>query len=60
MQALVECPGCGESIELWIDAGGGPAQRYVEDCAVCCRPFEVTVRADDDGEPAVSIRRLDA
>jgi hypothetical protein len=53
------CPYCGEPIELYIDGGGGRAQRYVEDCAVCCRPIEVHASTDDDGEPAVSVMRSD-
>jgi hypothetical protein len=44
----VQCPYCGETLELTVDASAG-AQRYVEDCAVCCRPIEVRVEADVDG-----------
>lgn len=32
-----QCPYCGESIELLIDASGGD-EEYIEDCEVCCRP----------------------
>lgn len=44
----VQCPYCGESLELAIDISAGQ-QRYVEDCGVCCRPVEVAVETDTDG-----------
>lgn len=53
------CPYCGEPIAVDVDEGGGAAQRYVEDCWVCCRPFEVCVGGGDE-EPTVELRRLDA
>jgi hypothetical protein len=47
--AWVECPYCGEEVELVVDPGGGAVQQYTEDCDVCCQPLELTVRWDDDG-----------
>lgn len=44
----VQCPYCGEPLELVVDASAGP-QQYVEDCAVCCRPLEVAVSVDEGG-----------
>ena len=55
----VHCPYCGESIELTIDASHG-AQRYVEDCAVCCQPWRVSVVYYEDGSAGVSLTALDA
>ena len=55
----VQCPYCGESIEIFVDAGGGAAQRYIEDCQVCCRPIEFTISLDEDGEPLVDAARTD-
>jgi sarcosine oxidase delta subunit len=55
----VTCPYCGESIEIEIDEGGGPTQRYVEDCSVCCRPIELAVDETEDGEWSVSATRSD-
>jgi hypothetical protein len=49
LTADVVCPYCGEALELGVDPGGGPLQEYVEDCEVCCRPMQVTVRWDDSG-----------
>jgi hypothetical protein len=42
----IECPYCGESIELIID-DSVESQQYVEDCSVCCRPISVEVSVDD-------------
>lgn len=52
--ADIACPYCGEVITLFVDEGGGDAQRYIEDCQVCCRPINVTVAFDDEGDPIVN------
>lgn len=45
----IQCPYCGEVISLALDASAG-AQRYIEDCHVCCRPITVVLDVDaDDG-----------
>jgi hypothetical protein len=49
----IDCPYCGESIELVID-DSVEHQEYVEDCSVCCRPINVTVSVDADSEITVS------
>lgn len=49
LTAWVACPYCGEEAELSIDPVGGAVQQYVEDCEVCCRPMQLTVRWDEDG-----------
>jgi hypothetical protein len=41
----VDCPYCGESIDLIID-DSIDHQQYVEDCSVCCRPINVDVSVD--------------
>jgi endogenous inhibitor of DNA gyrase (YacG/DUF329 family) len=38
----IQCPYCGESIELIIDESI-EQQSYIEDCSVCCRPIELSV-----------------
>lgn len=48
----IDCPYCGESIEILIDASI-PSQRYIEDCQVCCRPITLSVVIDEEGEPQV-------
>lgn len=48
----IECPYCGESIEILIDESIR-SQQYIEDCQVCCRPITLRVEIDADGEPQV-------
>lgn len=44
----IECPYCDQNIELLIDCSVAH-QQYIEDCQVCCRPIELTVRVDREG-----------
>ena len=52
--ATVQCPYCFELVELYVD----PDTRgsYVEDCAVCCRPWRVVV-SRQAGEMQVYVDR---
>jgi transposase-like protein len=50
------CPYCGEFVDVDVDEGGGSRQSYVEDCPVCCRPWQVTVLRGRDGEWNVELR----
>lgn len=52
---LVTCPCCGEEVEVYVDPGSEGA--LVQDCEVCCRPWQLTVRRDEDGALQVSIDR---
>ena len=56
-EATVSCPYCGEECEVAVDPGSGATQEYVEDCAVCCRPWAVTVHVGYDGEVTVEVGR---
>ena len=56
--ADVVCPYCGEGVTIAVDPGGGSAQEYVEDCEVCCRPWNVRLRFIG-GVPDVLIAQLD-
>jgi len=58
LEAVVDCPYCGESIELTLDPGSGPEQDYVEDCEVCCQPWQVSVRYDEQGHADVTVSPL--
>ena len=58
-EAVVICPYCGEENEIAIDPGSGPAQEYIEDCQVCCRPWRVTVAYDDQGSASARIEPTD-
>lgn len=45
----IHCPYCGESYETTVDLSAG-SQKYIEDCAVCCRPIEIALQVSEDGE----------
>ena len=53
------CPYCGEAVELSVDESGGSRQSYVEDCAVCCQPWQVELSRDEDDEWSAAIRTTD-
>jgi hypothetical protein len=53
---LVTCPYCGEEVELYLE----PDVRgtFVQDCEVCCNPWNVRVSVDGD-ERWIEIQRMD-
>jgi len=53
--AVVYCPYCGEPNEIALDPGSGAHQVYVEDCQVCCQPWQVIVHYQTDGSAAVTV-----
>jgi hypothetical protein len=53
----VQCPYCGETIEVEVESIGED-QSYIEDCSVCCRPIQFTVIEGDD-EPEIQTARSD-
>lgn len=57
--ALVYCPYCGEPNEIALDPGSGSQQSYVEDCQVCCQPWQVIVHYLPDGSAAVTVLAAD-
>ena len=50
----VQCPYCGESIEVLIDCSESQ-QDYIEDCQVCCCPIDFHVTVDQSGTAYVSV-----
>lgn len=56
---LKTCPYCGEPVEIDVDETGGSRQVYVEDCPVCCNPWQVEVARGRDGEWMVTLRTAD-
>ncbi len=54
-EASILCPHCGASVTIAIDVSSGATQSYVEDCQVCCQPWRLTVRFDDEGAAAVEV-----
>jgi hypothetical protein len=53
------CPCCGEPVRLVLDPGGGRRQEYVEDCEVCCRPWNVRVVYREGGGADVRLEPAD-
>jgi len=39
----IECPQCGEPFAIQVDTEEGD-YTTIEDCAVCCRPMNITIR----------------
>ncbi len=52
--ATVDCPFCGQSMELVLDTSIA-SQRFVTDCEVCCRPFEVSAECEPGEVVSVSV-----
>lgn len=52
MNDEVQCPFCGEPGEIAADYDPSEPgdQTFVQDCEVCCRPWNVTVHVGYDGE----------
>ena len=55
----VECPFCGEPGEIAADYNPSEPgdQEFVQDCAVCCRPWTVVVHVSPDGEVTFDVGR---
>jgi hypothetical protein len=53
------CPYCGEVVEVGVDPGGAVRQVYVQDCPVCCQPWQVEAQRDANGEWHVTLRTSD-
>lgn len=58
MQATVTCPYCGEENAIFIDESAGEEQQYVEDCQVCCKPWQIVVSTTVEGEVEVDVRAM--
>ncbi|MCW8826422.1 MAG: CPXCG motif-containing cysteine-rich protein [Gammaproteobacteria bacterium] len=54
----IECPYCGESIVVLLDASVDH-QTYIEDCQVCCRPINFDVSIDHSGTMIVTVSHED-
>jgi hypothetical protein len=53
----VQCPYCGAMAELDIDTTGDLPEDTVEDCPVCCRPWQIHVVTHGDSAE-VQVTRL--
>ncbi|MGE0591723.1 MAG: CPXCG motif-containing cysteine-rich protein [Vicinamibacterales bacterium] len=52
----VTCPYCGEDLEIYVEAD--VRGTFVQDCEVCCRPWQVRVWTGADGR-GVDVTRDD-
>lgn len=53
------CPYCGEAVLVSVTVEDALGAAYVEDCPVCCRPWQVQVQ-EHDGVVRVALERDDA
>ncbi len=44
--ASIQCPYCGQTFDLVLDTTVA-SQRFVTDCEICCRPFEVVAECEE-------------
>jgi hypothetical protein len=57
-EIIIDCPYCGESLDVLVDTSSGP-QQYYEDCSVCCAPILFILSEDETGEVIIDIKRQD-
>jgi hypothetical protein len=57
-ETFIQCPYCGESLDVLIDDSSGP-QSYYEDCSVCCAPILFSLTENEFGEIDVAVKRDD-
>jgi len=58
-RVTASCPYCGAGADLTVDPGSGAVQEYVEDCAICCRPWMVRLVFDREGRARVTLATED-
>ena len=56
--AFIQCPYCGQQIEVIVDCSVG-RQQYIEDCSVCCRPISLSVVASPGEVESIQARTED-
>jgi hypothetical protein len=56
--AFIQCPYCGEPIEVLIDTSVD-SQAYIEDCSVCCQPINLQAECRAGEVSSVSASRDD-
>ncbi|MCA9602494.1 MAG: CPXCG motif-containing cysteine-rich protein [Polyangiales bacterium] len=54
-EVSVQCPFCYEEQLLVVDPGTEGS--FVQDCDVCCRPWQVHVSRSESGELEVTVER---
>jgi len=54
-----ECPYCGEINNVRLDVTGGSRQAFIQDCAVCCQPINITAQFENEELIELSVERQD-
>jgi hypothetical protein len=57
-EITIDCPYCGEAIDVLIDSYDEP-QQYYQDCSVCCAPILFIVSENEAGDIQIEARRDD-
>ena len=57
-EVCIQCPYCGETIQIFLDVSSG-SQEYYEDCSVCCAPIFFIITLSDDDSLHIVIKRDD-
>jgi len=57
--AHIDCPYCGEPLEITVDASVGQ-QDDLEDCQVCCQPIQLRIRVSAEGQTSIDGHSEDA
>jgi len=42
-----DCPHCSGGNSVKLDVSGGSKQSFIQDCEVCCKPFQITVQFEN-------------
>jgi len=53
---FVTCPYCGEQLEIYVEPD--MTGRFVQDCEVCCNPWQLRISTDGD-ERYVEVTKAD-
>lgn len=51
---FIDCPYCGETIEVLVEAVDESCD-YIEDCQVCCQPIVFHVEVSMTGEQTLTV-----
>lgn len=55
----IQCPYCLQPITILLDTGVYEHTSLVDDCEVCCRPIEISYRAQDGVISTYSYNAID-
>jgi transcription elongation factor Elf1 len=50
----IQCPFCGQTFAVAVDTSID-TQRFITDCEICCRPFEIAAECESGGVKAVEV-----